>query len=47
MLVRVEAKIEANQDKMDVWVAEMRACWKETMACQEATDVCLEGMEPT
>jgi ketosteroid isomerase-like protein len=32
-------------DKVEVWIAEMRAWWKETLTCQEATEACLESKE--
>jgi hypothetical protein len=32
---------------MDAWLVEMKASRKETTACQEATDSCLERKEPT
>jgi hypothetical protein len=40
------AKTDANQEKMDAWVAEMGSWRKETMACQEAMEACLESKEP-
>jgi hypothetical protein len=47
----MQQKIDGGQEqmitKMDVWLAEMRAWRKETMASQEATDACLESKEPT
>jgi hypothetical protein len=40
-------KINANQEKIDACIAEMGVWQKETMACQEAMDACLESKEPT
>jgi hypothetical protein len=40
------AIIEKYEAKMDVWLEEMRAWRKDTMACQEARDACLESKEP-
>jgi hypothetical protein len=47
MLAKLEAKTDANQEKMDAWIAEIKAWRTETMVCQEATDTCLESKEPT
>lgn len=34
MTASLEAKMDANQDKSDTWLQEMKAWWKETMGCQ-------------
>jgi hypothetical protein len=47
MLAKTEAKIDANQKRMDAWIVDMRTWRKETTACQEATEACLESKEPT
>jgi hypothetical protein len=39
IMARMGAKIDASQEKMDAWMAEMRTRRKETMACQEAMEV--------
>jgi hypothetical protein len=38
------ARLEA---KMDAWLEEMKAWRKETMACQEVMETCLEKREAT
>jgi hypothetical protein len=32
---------------LDSWIAEMRTWQKETIACQEAMEACLQNKEPT
>jgi hypothetical protein len=41
------AKIDASQEKMDAWIAEMRTRRKETTAYKDVTEACLESKEPT
>jgi hypothetical protein len=45
ILKEMLTKIDANQEKIDVWIAEMGAWLKEAMACQEVMDTCLESKE--
>jgi hypothetical protein len=47
MLAKLETKTDANQEKMDAWIVEIRVWQTETMACQEAMHACLENKEPT
>jgi hypothetical protein len=47
MLSKMEVRKDANQEKMDAWIAEMGPWWKETTACQEAMEACLENKEQT
>jgi hypothetical protein len=43
---RIETKMDATQEKMDTWIADMKDGRKERMACKEMTDANLEKMEP-
>jgi peptidoglycan hydrolase CwlO-like protein len=44
--MRLEAKMDKHQEKMDVLIADMKDGRKERMACQEATEANPEKREP-
>jgi hypothetical protein len=42
----MKSTVNAFQEKMDAWIANMRDNWKETMSCQVTMEVCLDSKEP-
>jgi hypothetical protein len=45
MIAKMDPHKERMEAKIDAWLEEMKAWWKETMASQEVTEACLPGEE--